>query len=145
MSLDGNYDDGNIFAKIIRGEAPAVKVYEDDAVLAFMDVFPQSPGHVLVISKTSKAHNLLDAEPETLAALIAVSQKLVRAQRAALNPDGVVVTQFNGAPAGQTIFHLHFHLIPRWENVPLGRHGAGGMADMGELTKQAAQIAAKLP
>ncbi|MDB5429253.1 MAG: adenosine 5-monophosphoramidase [Caulobacter sp.] len=144
MSLDGPYDDANIFAKIIRGEAPAVKVFEDADVLAFMDVFPQSPGHMLVISKTSKARNLLDAEPETLATLIAAAQKLARAQRAALKPDGIVMTQFNGAPAGQTVFHLHIHLIPRWDGVALGRHGAGGMADIGELTKQAEQIKAAL-
>jgi histidine triad (HIT) family protein len=144
MSLDGNYDDANIFAKILRGEAPAVTVYEDDAVLAFMDVFPQSPGHVLIISKTSRARNLLDAEPQTLNALILASQKIAAAQRAALKPDGVVVTQFNGAPAGQTVFHLHFHVIPRWEGRPLGRHAGGGMADMDELKQQAAQIAAKL-
>ena len=144
MSLDGPYDDANIFAKIIRGEAPAVKVFEDADVLAFMDVFPQSPGHMLVISKTSKARNLLDAEPATLATLIAATQKLARAQRAALKPDGIVMTQFNGAPAGQTVFHLHIHLIPRWDGVALGRHGAGGMADIGELTKQAEQIKAAL-
>lgn len=144
MSLDGSYDDANIFAKIIRGEAPAVKVFEDADVLAFMDVFPQSPGHLLVISKTSKARNLLDAEPQTLATLIAAAQKLARAQRAALKPDGIVMTQFNGAPAGQTVFHLHIHLIPRWDGVALGRHGAGGMADIGELTKQAEQIKAAL-
>jgi histidine triad (HIT) family protein len=144
MSLDGAYDDGNIFAKIIRGEVSCVKVWEDDQVLAFMDVFPQARGHVLVISKTSKARNLLEAEPKTIGRLIGAVQKTARAVRAALTPDGIVVTQFNGAPAGQTIFHLHFHIIPRWDGVPLGRHGEGGMADPAELKDLADQIAARL-
>ena len=143
MSLDGAYDDGNIFAKIVRGEMPCVKVWEDEQVLAFMDVFPQSRGHVLVISKTSKARNLLDAEAKTIGRLIGAVQKTARAVRAALNPDGVVVTQFNGAPAGQTVFHLHFHIIPRWDGVPLGRHGEG-MADMDELKALADEITARL-
>lgn len=144
MSLDGAYDDSNIFAKIIRGEMPCVKVWEDDQVLAFMDVFPQSKGHVLVISKTSKARNLLEAETKTLGRLIGAVQRTSRAVRAALTPDGIVVTQFNGAPAGQTIFHLHFHIIPRWEGVSLGRHGEGGMADPADLKDLADRIAAKL-
>jgi histidine triad (HIT) family protein len=144
MSLDGTYDEANIFGKIIRGEMPAVKVFEDDAVLAFMDVFPQSKGHTLVISKTSRARNLLDAEPETLDALIRATQKVATAVRAGLKPDGIVVTQFNGAPAGQTIFHLHFHIIPRWEGVAVGRHASGGMADIGELQGIADQIKAAL-
>lgn len=143
MSLDGAYDDGNIFAKIIRGEIPGVTVWEDDQVLAFMDVFPQSRGHVLVISKTSKARNLLDAEAKTLGRLIGAVQKTARAVRTALKPDGVVVTQFNGAPAGQSVFHLHFHIIPRWDGVPLGRHGEG-MADPEELKALAAEITACL-
>jgi len=144
MSLDGTYEPDNIFARIIRGEIPAAKIFEDDEVLAFMDAFPQTKGHCLVVSKTSKARNLLDVEPEVLSTLTAAVQKLTRAVRAALNPDGIVVTQFNGAPAGQTIFHLHFHIIPRWEGVPVGRHASGGMADMGELNALAQQISAKL-
>lgn len=143
MSLDGAYDDGNIFAKIVRGEMPSVKVWEDDQVLAFMDVFPQSRGHVLVISKTSKARNLLDAETKTLGRLIGAVQRTTRAVRAALRPDGLVVTQFNGSTAGQTVFHLHFHIIPRWDGVPLGRHGEG-MADLAELKVLAALIAEHL-
>ncbi|WP_369059941.1 HIT family protein [Caulobacter sp. 73W] len=143
MSLNGTYDEGNIFAKIVRGEMPAVKVFEDDQVLAFMDVFPQSKGHALVISKTSKARNLLEAEPQTVAAVGAATQKLAQAVTAALKPDGVVVTQFNGAPAGQTVFHLHFHVIPRYEGEALGRHGEG-MADVEELKVLAAKIAAEL-
>jgi len=143
MSLDGAYDDGNIFAKIVRGEMPAVKVYEDAEILAFMDVFPQAKGHVLVISKTSKARNLLEAEPKALGRIIGGVQKVARAVKAALKPDGIVVTQFNGAPAGQTVFHLHVHIIPRWEGVALGRH-AEGMADVEELRALAAQISAAL-
>ena len=143
MSLDGAYEDGNIFAKIVRGEIPSVKVWEDDQILAFMDAFPQARGHVLVISKVSRARNLLDAETKTLGRLIGAVQKTSRAVRAALNPDGLVVTQFNGAPAGQTVFHLHFHISPRWDGVPLGRHGEG-MADMEELKALASQIAVKL-
>ena len=144
MSLDGAYDEGNIFAKILRGEAPAARVFEDEHVFAFMDVFPQSRGHTLVIPKRSRARNLMDEEPQILANLILGVQRVTRAVRAALNPDGIVVTQFNGSPAGQTIFHLHFHIIPRWEGVPLGRHAGGGMADMAELKLLAEQIAAKI-
>jgi len=144
MSLDGAYDADNIFAKILRGEAPAARVYEDGHVLAFLDVFPQSTGHTLVIPKHSVARNLLDEEPEVLSNLILGVQRVTRAVRAALNPDGIVVTQFNGSPAGQTIFHLHFHIIPRWEGVPLGRHASGGMADVDNLRDLAEQIAAKI-
>jgi histidine triad (HIT) family protein len=144
MSLDGAYDEGNIFAKILRGETSAARVFEDDHVLAFMDVFPQSKGHTLVIPKRSTARNLLEEEPEVLCNLILGVQRVTRAVRAALNPDGIVVTQFNGTPAGQTIFHLHFHIIPRWEGVPLGRHAGGGMADAEELKALAHQIAAKI-
>lgn len=144
MSLDGRYDADNIFAKIIRGEIPSVKVFEDDKVLAFMDVFPQSRGHALVISKTSQARNILEMEPEVLADVTAATQKLAKAVVAALKPDGVVVTQFNGAPAGQTVFHLHFHVIPRYEGEALGRHGESGMADVEVLKVLAAKIAAAL-
>ena len=143
MSLDGTYDDGNIFAKILRGEAPAVRVFEDEQVLAFMDVFPQSRGHVLVIPKATKARNLLEVEAPVLADLMAGVQRVAIAVRAALNPDGIVVTQFNGSAAGQTVYHLHVHIIPRWEGVALARHG-GGMADMAELRVLAEQIAAKM-
>ena len=143
MSLDGTYDDGNIFAKILRGEAPAVRVFEDEQVLAFMDVFPQSRGHVLVIPKATKARNLVEVEAPVLADLMAGVQRVAIAVRAALNPDGIVVTQFNGSAAGQTVYHLHVHIIPRWEGVALARHG-GGMADMAELRVLAEQIAAKM-
>ncbi|MFL5295437.1 MAG: HIT family protein [Phenylobacterium sp.] len=144
MSLDGTYDDGNIFAKILRGEAPAAKVFEDEHVFAFMDVFPQARGHTLVIPKRSVARNLLDEEPQVLSNLILGVQRVARAVRAALKPDGLVITQFNGSTAGQTVFHLHFHIIPRWEGVPLGRHAGGGMADPAELKTLAEQISAMI-
>jgi histidine triad (HIT) family protein len=144
MSLDGTYDAGNIFAKILRGEAPSVRVFEDDHVLAFMDVFPQSTGHTLVIPKHSTARNFLEEEPQVIGPLMLGVQRVAKAVRAALQPDGLVITQFNGAPAGQTVYHLHFHIIPRWEGVALKGHGVGGMADMDELKALAAQIAAKI-
>jgi histidine triad (HIT) family protein len=140
MSIDGTYDDANIFAKILRGEAPSARVYENDHVLAFMDVFPQSQGHTLVILKEAKARNILDVEPQALQHMIVDVQRVARAVRAALKPDGIVVTQFNGAAAGQTVYHLHFHIIPRWEGQPLARHGQG-MADPKELAVLAKKIA----
>ena len=144
MSLNGTYDHGNIFAQILRGELPAARVFEDDHVLAFMDVFPQSRGHTLVIPKHSAARTLLDEEPQVLEKLVLGVQRVARAVQAALSPDGLVVTQFNGAAAGQTVFHLHFHIIPRWEGEAVARHAGGRMADMAELNALAAQIAAKI-
>jgi histidine triad (HIT) family protein len=143
MSLDGVYDDNNVFAKILRGEIPAAKICEDDATLAFMDAFPQAPGHCLVISRTSRARNLLEADDATLAALMHTTRRVAQALAAALKPDGVVVTQFNGAAAGQTVFHLHFHIIPRWQGRPLGRHGQAA-ADPGQLQETARKIAVNL-
>ncbi len=144
MTLHDTYDPSNIFAKILRGEMPAVKVYEDDVALAFMDVFPQAEGHTLVVPKDVTARNLLDMPADRLGPYMRVVQKVTQAVEAALTPDGIVVTQFNGAPAGQTVYHLHFHIIPRKEGVALGRHSSGGMADMGELEKLAENIRAKL-
>jgi histidine triad (HIT) family protein len=141
MSLDGTYDPDNIFAKILRGEMPSARVFEDDHVYAFMDVFPQSRGHTLVIPKQSAARNLLEEEPQVLETLILGVQRVARAVRAALKPDGIVITQFNGAASGQTVYHLHFHIIPRWEGVPVGRHASGQMADPDELKALAEQIA----
>ena len=144
MSLDGQYDPQNVFAKVLRGELPCARVYEDDGVLAFMDLFPQSTGHCLVISKRSQARNLLEVSPDDLCALMTGVQRVARAVREALEPDGIVVTQFNGAPAGQTVFHLHVHIIPRWEGVELKRHAGGGPADAGELKVLAERIAARI-
>ncbi|MBI1359469.1 MAG: HIT domain-containing protein [Alphaproteobacteria bacterium] len=144
MSLTGAYDGNNIFAKILRGEAPCVKIFEDDEVLAFMDIFPQSQGHCLVVPKNVEARNLTDFPAERLGPLFQRVQRLTRAVIAALSPDGVIVTQFNGAPAGQTIFHLHVHVIPRYANLPLQAHNQGKPADMEALKSQATRIAAAL-
>lgn len=144
MTLHDAYDPNNIFAKIMRGEMPSMKVYEDDVALAFMDVFPQSEGHTLVIPKQVEARNLLDMPSDYLGSYLQRVQKVARAVEAALSPDGLVVTQFNGAPAGQTVFHLHFHIIPRWEGKPLGRHASGGMASTEELEPIAKRIRAAL-
>ncbi|HEX8233693.1 MAG TPA: HIT family protein [Caulobacteraceae bacterium] len=140
MSLQGAYDPDNVFARIVRGEIPSAKVWEDDRVLVILDAFPQARGHCLVLHKRSQARNLLDVEPEALHEVMAAVRRSARAVVNALNPDGVMVTQFNGAPAGQTIFHLHVHVIPRFEGERLGRHG-GGMADMADLRALAAEIA----
>lgn len=142
MSLTGKYDDTNIFAKIISGEAPAIKLFDDEHAVAIMDIFPQSPGHCLVIPK-EPARNLLDLSDNAAAQAISRVKALAKAVETALEPDGIVVTQFNGAPAGQTVFHIHFHIIPRWDAIPLGRHG-GGQADMEELNAQAEKIRAAL-
>ena len=144
MSLDGDYDPDNVFARVIRGELPAHKVFEDEEVLAFMDLFPQARGHVLVVSKASRARNLLDVEPERLDALMRGVQRVARAVRFALQPDGIVVTQFNGAPAGQTVFHLHVHVIPRYEGSVVGRHASGAPAEADELAELARAIAAEI-
>ena len=144
MSLAGEYDGANIFAKILRGEMPCVKIFEDENVLAFMDIFPQSQGHCLVIPKNTTARNLIEFPADRLGVLFAAVQKLSKAVVKALNCDGVIVTQFNGAPAGQTVFHLHVHVIPRYANLPLQPHHGGKTADMTVLRDQAARIAAAL-
>ena len=136
------YEHDNIFAKILRGEIPSVKLYEDEDTLAFMDVMPQAPGHLLVIPKTP-SRNLLDADPAALGKLIAVVQMLAKAAKKAFNADGVYVAQFNESAAGQTVFHLHFHVVPRMEDVPLKPH-SGGMADIEVLKAQAEKIKAAM-
>lgn len=143
MSLDAQYDSNNIFAKILRGEIPCVKVYEDEHVLCFMDLFPQSRGHALVLPKEA-ATNLFDLKTETLKLLIESVQRIARAVRTALAPDGLTITQFNGAPAGQSVFHIHFHIIPRYEGEALRGHGGGGQANADELEALAAQIASAI-
>jgi len=144
MSLHGAYDPDNIFAKILRGEIPSVKVWEDDNVLAFMDVFPQSEGHVLIIAKQSQARNLLEVEPEVLQRLTAALQRTARAVEKALKPEGLAIMQFNGDAGGQTVFHLHFHIIPRWRDRDLKGHGHAPMADAVTLKGLADRIAAEL-
>ncbi|HGU6793538.1 TPA: HIT family protein [Klebsiella pneumoniae] len=143
MSLHGDYDNQNIFAKIIRGEAPCYKVYEDDDVLAFLDVFPQSFGHTLVIPKRAAARNLLEVDADSLTKVITVVQMLTKALVAELQPAGVQVAQFNGAPAGQTVFHLHKHIVPRFEGEALAVH-AGGKAEPEALAALQARIVARL-
>lgn len=143
MSLTGQYDPDNIFAKIMAGDIPCAKIYEDDDVMSFMDAFPQSRGHCLVIPK-APCRNILDADPAVLAALTSKVQMIAKAVNGALTPDGIVVTQFNGAPAGQTVFHLHFHIIPRYEGAQEKPHASGSMADMAELQALTAKIKHKL-
>lgn len=142
MSLDGQYDEGNVFALILAGKIPATRLYEDDHTFSFLDIMPQTRGHALVISKWSKARNLLEMEDEALAQVMATVKKVATALRAALNPDGIQIAQFNGAPAGQTIFHLHFHILPRWDGDPKGfaAHGAGAQADPAVLEALAEQV-----
>ena len=144
MSLNGAYDPDNIFARVLRGEIPSTRVWEDDNILAFMDVFPQSEGHVLVISNTSTARNLLEVEPEVLARLTAAVQRTARAMVKALSPEGFSILQYNGDAGGQTVFHLHFHIVPRWSDRPLKGHGHAPMADAEQLKALAARIAAEL-
>jgi histidine triad (HIT) family protein len=144
MSLNGTYDDNNLFAKILRGEVPAVKVYEDADVLAFMDIFPQARGHLLVLPKNVKARNFLELPEERVASLMTAVHRLTKAAVKVLKPDGITVTQFNGEDAGQTIFHLHVHIIPRYAGVRLAGHGHGNRADIAELQTLAAEIAAAL-
>jgi histidine triad (HIT) family protein len=139
---DEPYDSDNIFGKILRGEIPCHRVYEDDHALAFMDVMPQSPGHLLVVPKTP-SRNLLDADPTVLSALMPVVQKLARAAKDAFEADGITVTQFNEAAAGQTVFHLHFHILPRYDAQPLKAH-SGKMEDNDVLAAQAEKIVGEL-
>ena len=145
MSLEGVYDEGNVFALILQGKLPSTQIYEDEHTLAFLDIQPQSKGHSLVISKWSRARNILDVEDEALAQTVATVKKVAIALRKALNPDGIHVAQFNGAPAGQTVYHLHFHIVPRWEGGPVGfsAHGRGGFADAAELEALAEEIRAQ--
>ena len=135
------YDDQNIFARILRGELPAIKVYEDDQVLAFMDIMPQAKGHTLVIPKTP-AVTLLDLEPEAAAYTIQIVQKVAQAIETALGAKGIVLMQLSGASAGQTVPHVHFHLIPSSVHE-LGKH-AVQMGDQDKIKAQAEQIKSAL-
>ncbi|MBX6424892.1 MAG: HIT family protein [Variibacter sp.] len=112
------YDPNNVFAKILRGELPAYTVYEDEHTLAFLDIMPRAPGHTLVIPK-APVRNILDVEPATLAQVMIVAQKIARAAMAAFRADGITLQQFNEAAGGQVIFHLHIHVVPRQEGVPM--------------------------
>jgi histidine triad (HIT) family protein len=112
------YDPNNIFAKILRGEAPCVKVYEDEVSLAFMDVMPRAEGHTLVIPKV-RSRNLFDTEPQDLARFMPSVQKVAHAVRDGMKAEGISLQQFNEEAGGQQVFHLHFHVLPRWTGVPL--------------------------
>lgn len=144
MSLAGAYDTNNLFAKILRGELPSVKVHEDEVALAFMDIFPQSKGHTLVIPKDVQARNFLDFPTERVGPFLERVQRVARGVEKALRPDGVVVATYIGAPAGQTIFHLHYHVLPRYVGVNLAGHAHQQRADMNELQALAKQIAAAM-
>jgi len=136
------YDEQNVFAKILRGELPASKVYEDDDVLVIMDVMPQGKGHTLVIPK-APSRNILDIRAGDLQKLVLAVQRIVRAVQTAFDAPGVLVMQFNEPAAGQTVFHTHFHVIPRFDGVPLKPH-SGQMADKDELAEHAFAIRAAL-
>ncbi|MCA0407431.1 MAG: HIT domain-containing protein [Proteobacteria bacterium] len=137
-----HYDPNNIFAKILEGKIPCHKVYEDDAVLSFMDIMPRSPGHLLVIPKTP-ARNLLDIAPDDLAATIRRVQLIALAAKKALGAEGITLQQFSEAAGGQEVFHLHFHILPRWEGVRLAAPHPP-QADHKVLAEQAAKIRAVL-
>lgn len=136
------YDDNNIFARILRGQIPAHTVFEDERTLAFMDVMPQTEGHTLVIPKTA-ARGLFDLPAADLAALIQATQKVAEGVRSAFKPDGLALMQFNGAAAGQTIFHIHFHILPRYLGKDLETHSRI-VADSATLAAQAERIRAAL-
>ncbi len=116
------YDPNNIFAKILRGEIPCVKVFQDARTLAFMDVMPEGEGHVLVIPK-EPAENILDLSAEGMAAMMATVQRVAKAVDKALKPDGILLKQYTRAAAGQSVFHVHFHIVPRREGAGLAPHG----------------------
>lgn len=136
------YDPNNIFAKILRGEMPCAKVYEDDVALAFMDIMPRSDGHVLVIPK-KPARNLLDIDPANLGELMARVQKVAQGVKKAMGAEGITLQQFNESAGGQVVFHLHFHILPRWAGVSLRPH-TGQMADATVLKAHQDKIAAAL-
>jgi histidine triad (HIT) family protein len=136
------YDENNVFAKMLRGEIPTHKLYEDDDTLAFLDIMPRSEGHTLVITK-EKARDLFEVSPQALGKLMTVVQKLAPKIAEAVGADGVLIQQFNGPAAGQTVFHLHVHIVPRKEGEPLKPH-AGKMEDQAKLAATAETIRAKL-
>jgi histidine triad (HIT) family protein len=142
MQLTDPYDENNIFARILRDEAPAIVVYEDEMTLAFMDIMPQLPGHVLVIPKFPAA-NLLTLPPEYAQAMILTTQKVARAVQRAMDAPGFMIAQLNGAEAGQTVFHIHTHILPRRDGLEFKLH-ARVVADMDELETIAERIRAEL-
>lgn len=137
-----SYDPDNIFGKIINGDFPAHKVYEDEVAIAILDIMPQAAGHTLVIPK-APSRNLLDADPAAVQKVIPVIQKIARALKTSFSADGIHIQQFNEAAAGQTVFHLHFHVIPRHEGLAVKPH-TGEMEDQDVLKAHAAKIKAAL-
>ena len=137
------YDSQNVFARILRGELPCHRIYETDTVLAFMDIMPRGEGHCLVIPK-APARNMLDATPEQLADVAQAVQIVARAAMKAFAADGVTIQQFNEAAGGQVVFHLHVHVIPRFDGVALRPH-TGQMADQAMLAEHAERISRSLP
>jgi histidine triad (HIT) family protein len=136
------YDTNNVFAKILRGDLPSQKVYEDSETLAIMDIMPRCQGHTLVLPKTP-ARNVLDASPAQLAACMKTVQKVANAAMKAFNASGITVQQFNEPSGGQVVFHLHFHILPRWEGSSLGPH-TGKMEKTEVLVANAEKIKAVL-
>lgn len=136
------YDNNNIFAKIIRGELPCHKVYEDDKAFAFLDIMPRATGHTLVIPK-APARNLLDVSPADLAHVIQVVQRIAQAAKKVFAADGITLQQFNETAGGQVVFHLHFHVVPRHEGVQM-KPPASFKEDNAVLAEQAAKLAAVL-
>ena len=137
-----SYDPNNIFAKILRGELPCHKVYEDDKALAFLDIMPRAPGHTLVLPK-APARNLLDVDPADLAHVMQVAQKIARGGMKAFGADGVTVQQFNESAGGQVVFHLHVHVIPRRDGEPM-KPPASIKEEAAVLSDQALKLAAAL-
>jgi len=137
------YDPQNAFARILRGELPSIKVYEDDATIAIMDIMPQADGHVLVIPKEG-AVELFELSEASAAACIRTTRRVAAAVKAALHSPGIMIAQFNGSAAGQTVPHVHFHIVPRQEASPLRPH-ASVPADADKLRELAARIIAALP
>ena len=136
------YDNNNVFAKILRGELPCHKIYEDDDTLAFMDVMPRCDGHCLVIPK-KPSRNLFDIGEDDLAALMKAVQVVMTAVKKAFKADGITIQQFNEPAAGQEVFHTHFHVLPRFDGVRLGHHTTE-MADPDELAEHAEMIRAEI-
>lgn len=136
------YDDQNVFAKIMRGELPCEKLYEDDDTFVIMDIMPRGDGHCLVLPK-SPARNVLDVEPDALAAVAKTTQKMARAVLKAFGADGVTIQQFNESAGGQVVFHLHVHIIPRFEGIRMGPP-ASQMAEPDVLKANADRIRAAL-
>ncbi len=136
------YDPNNVFAKILRGELPAHKVYEDDRAFAFLDIMPRSPGHTLVIPK-APARNILDVAPDDLAHVMKVAQKIAKAGMTVFSADGVTVQQFSESAGGQVVFHLHVHVMPRVAGIAL-KPPASVKEDAAVLSDQALKLAAAL-